>query len=211
MGHRVVAEQGRHNLLRCTHITINRIDTSQRGHSPIAGPFLLVEGRHVKSVFAHQRHPFAIGRGDQKRAFFACRRRRQLIEKTIGLFTHGTIDVFQNVYRKLLPKNGFELPSPHAEGLLDTEQLRELLQQVGGFSFREIDARINGPQFHFLFVPLRINEALQGVLTENRSQGTLHDASAPMQDGTSLRGDAGAEVAVPLSLQKEIDGGMPYD
>jgi hypothetical protein len=39
----------------------------------------------------------------------------------------------------------------------------------------------------------------------------LHDASAPMQDGTSLRGDAGAEVAVPLSLQKEIDGGMPYD
>jgi hypothetical protein len=69
LGHRGVAEQRRHNLVRRAHVGINRINASQRRHSPIARSFFLVERRHLPRICLHQRHAFAVGRDHEQRAF----------------------------------------------------------------------------------------------------------------------------------------------
>ena len=83
---------------------------------------------------------------------------------------HAELALF--VHRKLLPKNALELPRPHAECLLDTEQLRELLQQVGGFALGEIEARVDGPQFDLAMGALGIDERLESMRAKDRAQRT---------------------------------------
>jgi hypothetical protein len=208
--HGRITEEGRHNLLGGTHMGIHRIHAAQGSHAAIAGPLFLFEHRHLRGIFFHQRHAFAVARGDQNRAFLGRCRWRQGIEKTIRLFSHGAIDAFEDIHRQPLPENRLELPGPHAECFFDAEKLRKLLQQIGGLALGEIKAGIDGTQFDLLFAVLRIDVRLEGVLAKDGSQRSGHGCVTAIKDGALWRADAVAKIAIPLRVQKQLDGGVSH-
>ena len=131
-----------------------------------------------------------------------------------------SVDVLEEINRAMgeqaagfldsLPENGLELASPHGKRLLDTEQLRELLQQVRGLPLGEIETRVDGPQFDFALAAWGINVSPEAVLAENGSHVSLGDRLAPVEDRAFCGFDAGAQIAIPLSAQEQIDGGFPH-
>jgi hypothetical protein len=180
--HRRVTKQGRHNFLRRTPEAIDRVGTPQRGHAAIARPFLGVEGRHPLGVGFDQRHTLGVGGQNEQLPFLLRLRFRQfLVEKPVGLLTHVTVDIFQLGHGNRLPKDPLELPGSHAKRLLDAEQLRKLLEQVGLLPFGQTQPRGDGPQFDFLFGTARVNECFERVLFEDTPHVLLLDGLAAVQ------------------------------
>ena len=111
-------------------------------------------------------------------------------------------------HRKLLLEDSLELPGTYGKCLLNAEHLRELLEKVRGFTLREIEPGIDGPQFDPLFGALRIDERRERMLAEDGSHRPWHDRLAPIERGAFPGKHAFAEVAIALRLQEQLDAGL---
>ena len=202
-----IAEQTSQHVVRRAGVTIDRIHTGQDRHATVAGTLRrFARDGNLRGIGPHQRPPFAVTGQHQQFALVGRCRHREFFQILIRLCSRAAIDILQLIDADVLPQCGQQRPPRQTKRLLDTEELRELFEQVRVDHRRQTHAGFQWPQCDLQMRTGGVHQLLEHMQSKDRAEFAANGLVAAVQSFASLGHHRWPQVTAALQREKQIDG-----
>ncbi len=164
-------------------------------------------GRRCRVVRRAAHHdPLAVAAGGQDRAFAGRVRPGPILPEVLDVLGHVHVHVLQAVHRLFQVQDARDGTLGLAEGLLDTQPLVPVLQDVGEVRRGQLQAVVQGHEVDLLALAAALDRALQGEDAEDGHVAARVQFGQPFAGLAIGQGEGVAEVAGALPGEELAEG-----